>query len=84
MRGLLVVKGSLQVDGTTTTVNSTNATLNDPVMHIGDVTSQKTVTATIASGVSTATLDSVVGINTGDILTATGINASGVATVSSL
>ena len=81
--GLLVVKGSLQVDGTTTTVNSTNATLNDPVMHIGDVTSQKTVTATIASGVSTATLDSVVGINTGDILTATSINASGVATVSS-
>ena len=81
--GLLVVKGSLQVDGTTTTVNSTNATLNDPVMHIGDVTSKKTVTATIASGVSTATLDSVVGINTGDILTATSINASGVATVSS-
>ena len=81
--GLLVVKGSLQVDGTTTTVNSTNATLNDPVMHIGDVTSKKTVTATIASGVSTATLDSVVGINNGDILTATSINASGVATVSS-
>ena len=80
--GLLVVKGSLQVDGTTTTVNSTNATLNDPVMHIGDVTSKRTVTATIASGVSTATLDSVVGINTGDILTATSINASGVATVS--
>ena len=81
--GLLVVKGSLQVDGTTTTVNSTNATLNDPVMHIGDVTSKRTVTATIASGVSTATLDSVVGINTGDILSATSINASGVATVSS-
>ena len=73
----------MQVDGTTTTVNSTNATLNDPVMHIGDVTSKRTVTATIASGVSTATLDSVVGINTGDILTATSINASGVATVSS-
>ena len=81
--GLLVIKGSLQVDGTTTTVNSTNATLNDPVMHIGDVTSKRTVTATIASGVSTATLDSVVGINTGDILTATSINASGVATVTS-
>ena len=81
--GTVVIKGSLQVDGTTTTVNSTNATLNDPVMHIGDVTSKRTVTATIASGVSTATLDSVVGINTGDILTATSINASGVATVSS-
>ena len=80
--GLLIVKGSLQVDGTTTTVNSTQATLNDPVMHLGDVTSTRTVTATVASGISTITLDSVVGINTGDILAVTGINASGVATVS--
>ena len=80
--GLLIVKGSLQVDGTTTTVNSTQATLNDPVMHLGDVTSTRTVTATVASGISTVTLDSVVGINTGDILAVTGINASGVATVS--
>ena len=80
--GLLIVKGSLQVDGTTTTVNSTQATLNDPVMHLGDVTSTRTVTATVASGISTVTLDSVVGINTGDILAATGIDASGIATVS--
>ena len=80
--GLLIVKGSLQVDGTTTTVNSTQATLNDPVMHLGDVTSTRTVTATVASGISTVTLDSVVGINTGDILAVTGINASGIATVS--
>ena len=80
--GLLIVKGSLQVDGTTTTVNSTQATLNDPVMHLGDVTSTRTVTATVASGISTVTLDSVVGINTGDILAVTGIDASGIATVS--
>ena len=80
--GLLIVKGSLQVDGTTTTVNSTNATLNDPVMHLGDVTSTRTVMATVASGISTVTLDSVVGINTGDVLAVTGINASGIATVS--
>ena len=80
--GLLIVKGSLQVDGTTTTVNSTNATLNDPVMHLGDVTSTRTVMLDVAVGVSTITLDSVVGINTGDILAATGIDASGIATVS--
>ena len=80
--GLLIVKGSLQVDGTTTTVNSTQATLNDPVMHLGDVTSTRTVMATVASGISTVTLDSVVGINTGDVLAVTGINASGIATVS--
>ena len=66
--GLLIVKGSLQVDGTTTTVNSTNATLNDPVMHLGDVTSTRTVMLDVAVGVSTITLDSVVGINTGDIV----------------
>ena len=81
--GLLIVKGSLQVDGTTTTVNSTNATLNDPVMHLGDVTSTRTVMLDVAVGVSTITLDSVVGINTGDILATTGIDASGIATVSS-
>ena len=80
--GLLIVKGSLQVDGTTTTVNSTNATLNDPVMHLGDVTSTRTVMLDVAVGVSTITLDSVVGINTGDILAVTGIDASGIATVS--
>ncbi|BCU98004.1 MAG: hypothetical protein CM15mV20_0860 [uncultured marine virus] len=80
--GLLVVKGSLQVDGTTTTVNSTNATLNDPVMHIGDVTSKLTVlTHNVAVGVSTVTVDSVVGINTGDTIAAAGLPNSGLTTV---
>ena len=67
--GLVVVKGSLQVDGTTTTVNSTNATVNDPVMVIGDVTSVRTVTATVGSGTSAITLDGIVGVNTGDTIT---------------
>jgi len=82
--GLLVVKGSLQVDGTTTTVNSTNATLNDPVMHLGDVTSARTVMLDVAVGVSTITLDSVVGINTGDLLQVAGLPNSGLTTVTSL
>ena len=51
-------------------------------MHLGDVTSTRTVMLDVAVGVSTITLDSVVGINTGDILAATGIDASGIATVS--
>ena len=74
--GTVIVKGNLQVDGTTTTVNSTSKTLNDPIFHIGDVTSTRTVMADASSGATTLTLDSVVGINTGDGLTGTGIAAA--------
>ena len=66
--GLVVVKGNLQVDGTTTTVDSSSVTVNGSIISLGDVTSNRTVVATVASGVSTITLDSVVGINTGDII----------------
>ena len=80
--GLVIVKGSLQVDGTTTTVNSTTSTLNDPIMHVGDVTSKLTVMRdNIASGISTMKVDKVVGINTGDLIAATGLPNSGVTTV---
>ena len=74
--GTVIVKGNLQVDGTTTTVNSTSKTLNDPIFHIGDVTSTRTVMATANSGATSLTLDSVVGINTGDALSGTGIAAA--------
>ena len=80
--GTVIVKGDLQVDGTTTTVNSNNVTVNDSIFNIGDVTSNRTVMATVVVGVSTITLDSVVGINTGDQIAATGIDASGIGTVS--
>ena len=52
-------------------------------MNIGDVTSTVTVMATVASGVSTVTVDSIAGINTSDTLACTGIDASGIATVAS-
>ena len=71
--GTVIVKGDLQVDGTTTTINSTSKTLNDPIFHIGDVTSTRTVMATASSGATSLTLDSVVGINTGDALAGSGI-----------
>ena len=72
--GTVIIKGDLQVDGTTTTVNSTSKTLNDPILHIGDVTSTRTVMVNASSGATSLTLDSVVGINTGDSLSGTGIN----------
>ena len=67
--GTVIIKGDLQVDGTTTTVNSTTATLNDAIMKVGDVTSIRTVMTTVGSGSSTIVIDSVVGVNTGDVVT---------------
>ena len=82
--GTVIVKGSLQVDGTTTSVNSTVSTLNDPIMHLGDLTSEKTLMTTAAVGVTTLRLDSVVGINTNDVISGSPyIGLSGVGTVTS-
>ena len=67
--GTVIIQGDLQVDGTTTTVNSTTATLNDAIMKVGDVTSIRTVMTTVGSGSSTIVIDSVVGVNTGDVVT---------------
>jgi hypothetical protein len=66
--GTVVIKGDLQVDGTTTSVNSTVVSINDPIIILGDVTSKRTVMAPVLTGVSTITLDSVAGINTGDLI----------------
>lgn len=64
--GKVVIKGDLQVDGTTTAVNSTSVTVNEPIIRVGEVTSVRTVIQAAISGVSTIALDSVIGINTGD------------------
>ena len=67
--GQVIIKGDLQVDGTTTTVNSSSATVNDGIMRLGDVTSVRTVKTTVGTGVSAIIVDSIVGVNTGDIIT---------------
>ena len=72
--GKVIIKGDLQVDGTTTTVNSTSSTVNDPILHVGDVTSERTVMQTVNNGDSVIILDSVVGINVGDIIAHTSIS----------
>ena len=81
--GMVIIKGSLQVDGTTTTVNSTNTTLNDPIMNIGEVVSKRTVMVVVGSGTSAITLDSIVGINTGDTISGTGLPGAGTTTIHS-
>jgi len=80
--GTVIIKGNLQVDGTTTSVNSSTVDINDAILVLGDVTSVRTVVTTVVAGVSTIRLDSVVGINTGDIISGNaGLNAGAANTV---
>jgi hypothetical protein len=82
--GTVIVKGDLQVDGTTTTVNSSTVSANEAILNLGDVTSVRTVMETVVSGVSTIRLDSVVGINTGDVISGdAGLNIGAANTVTS-
>ena len=83
--GTVIIKGNLQIDGTTTQVNSTQKTVNDPILHVGDVTSSRTVMQPVAVGVNTITFDSVVGINTGDVLSGSAsLSTTGISTVTAV
>jgi len=66
--GNVVVRGNLQVSGTTTTVNSTQMTINDPIFTLGDSISEKTVVSAASSGQADVVLDDVEGLNVGDIV----------------
>ena len=76
--GTVIVKGNLQVDGTTTTLNSVESTTNDPIFHIGDTTSTRTVMQEVTSGDTSIVLDSIVGIHTGDVVAGTGIQVGSI------
>jgi hypothetical protein len=71
--GLVIIKGDLQIDGTTTTVNSANMSVNDPTIELGDPTAVRTVTAAATTGATTLTLDTISNISTGDAISGTGI-----------
>jgi len=73
--GTVIVKGDLQVDGTTTTVDSFTVNLNDPIINLGITTSTRTVMMTASAGVSTIKVDTTAGINTGDGITGTNIGS---------
>jgi hypothetical protein len=83
--GTVIIKGNLQVDGNTTSINSSTVDVNDPIIILGDVTSKRTVMTPVITGVSTIRLDSVVGINTDDVISgSTSLSPSGVGTVTSV
>ena len=82
--GDVIIKGNLQVDGTTTTVNSTQATVNDPIMMVGDTTSTRTVMSTMASGATQVVVDQVTGIAVNDTLLHPSFSLSGITTVTNV
>ena len=74
--GLVIIKGDLQIDGTTTTVNSASMSVNDPTIELGDPTTPVTV-KTLATFAGNATVDVAVDaveqLSVGDSITGTGI-----------
>ena len=74
--GDVIIRGNLQVAGTTTTVNSTEMSVNDPVFTIGDSVTEKTVTAVAASGQNQVVIDNPSGVVEGSGVTGTGIAGS--------
>ena len=82
--GLVIIKGDLQIDGTTTTVNSASMSVNDPTIELGDPTTVLTLTASATSGATVLTVDRVVGLNVGDDITGTSIaNSTNIASINS-
>ena len=80
--GDVIIRGNLQVAGTTTTVNSTEMSVNDPIFTIGDSVTEKTVTAVAASGQTAIVIDNPSGVVEGATITGTGIaNGSTVSNV---
>ena len=82
--GLVIIKGDLQIDGTTTTVNSANMSVNDPTIELGDPTTVLNVEAVAAAGQADVVVDKLDGLQAGDaIATVAGIIGAGV-TISSI
>ena len=82
--GLVIIKGDLQIDGTTTTVNSANMSVNDPTIELGDPTTVLNVEAVAAAGQADVVVDKLDGLQAGDAIAAvTGIIGAGV-TISSI
>ena len=82
--GLVIIKGDLQIDGTTTTVNSANMSVNDPTIELGDPTTVLNVEAVAAAGQADVVVDKLDGLQAGDAVAAvSGIIGAGV-TISSI
>ena len=69
--GLVIIKGDLQIDGTTTTVNSASMSVNDPTIELGDPTTPVTLTAEATGGQPDVVVDAVDQLQVGDSVTST-------------
>ena len=74
--GDVIIRGNLQVAGTTTTVNSSELSVNDPIFTVGDTVSSKTVVSTAASGQNQVVVDNPSSVVEGATITGTGIATS--------
>ena len=57
--GTVVIKGSLQVDGTTTTVNSATLAIDDKNIELGSVTALTSISGTISGTSNTTTITGI-------------------------
>ena len=69
--GLVIIKGDLQIDGTTTTVNSASMSVNDPTIELGDPTTPVTMTAEAVGGQAVVVADAIDQLEVGDSVTST-------------
>ena len=67
--GLVIIKGDLQIDGTTTTVNSASMSVNDPTIELGDPTTPVTLTAEATGGQPVVVVDAIDQLQVGDSVT---------------
>jgi len=82
--GLVIIKGDLQIDGTTTTVNSASMSVNDPTIELGDPTTPVTLTAEATGGQPDVVVDAVDQLQVGDSVTSTTAGIPNSTTISSI
>ena len=82
--GLVIIKGDLQIDGTTTTVNSASMSVNDPTIELGDPTTPVTLTASAAGSQAEVVVDAVDQLQVGDSVTSTTTGIPNSTTISAI
>ena len=82
--GLVVIKGDLQIDGTTTTVNSASMSVNDPTIELGDPTTPVTLTAEATGGQAVVVVDAIDQLQVGDAVTSSTAGIPGSTVINSI
>jgi hypothetical protein len=80
--GEVLIRGNLTVAGTTTTVNSTEVSVNDPIFTIGDSVSSKVVISNASSAATSLIIDNPSGIVENSSVT--GSNVAGGTTITNI